>query len=117
MSSFVRVGNRSCKKSGICRICGTKVDSWQNLCFDHWKKNQKSEQAEERKQKSIILMEKLNVTNNCRLCLHHITKSCTNALPRGCQDFYQTTEQDNQDKLVAQLDADNNAHIQSLNTR
>ena len=44
--------------------------------------------SKRRKQQSINLMNRLNKTNDCKECIHGVTRSCTSDLPRGCEYFY-----------------------------
>ena len=43
--------------------------------------------AEKRRAKSIKLMKKKKPVD-CKKCIHGVTQSCTDDLPRGCEYFY-----------------------------
>ena len=44
--------------------------------------------AQKRRQRSVNLMNQLGKRNDCKKCIHGVTKSCGDNLPRGCEYFY-----------------------------
>ena len=55
---------------------------------DRYLKKAMLSKVKKRRQRSINIMNRLNKTNDCKLCIHGVTKSCTSDLPRGCEYFY-----------------------------
>ena len=67
-----------------------REDWWNNLSLkkqDEYIKKICTSQAEQRKQWSIETM-KHRKPADCKKCIHGVTHSCTDDLPRGCEYFY-----------------------------
>ncbi len=45
------------------------------------------EKSDKRRKKSISIM-KRRKSKDCQKCIHGVTKSCADNLPRGCEYFY-----------------------------
>ncbi len=55
----------------------------QNIHIEKWV----GKKSEERRKKSIEIMKKRK-PKDCKKCLHGVTESCLDDLPRGCEYFH-----------------------------
>ena len=52
-------------------------------CVNYWLKKK----ADKRRKKSISIMKRRKL-KDCQKCIHGVTKSCGDNLPKGCEYFY-----------------------------
>ena len=56
--------------------------------FERMIQSRQTKKAAERRESSLRLMQDYPGQYDCKDCIHGITGSCTNALPNGCEYFY-----------------------------